>query len=52
MAFALYEMKVVLATLFTQVRLQRPAGSRSSPIRRGLTLAPDDGARMLVAGRV
>jgi cytochrome P450 len=52
MAFALYEMKVVLATLFSQVRLERPPGSRSSPIRQGISLGPDDGARMIVAGRV
>jgi cytochrome P450 len=52
MAFALYEMKVVLATLFTQVRLERPPGSRSSPIRQGISLGPDDGARMIVTGRV
>ena len=45
MAFALYEMKVVLATLFSQVRLERPPGSRSRPLRRGLSLAPDDGTR-------
>jgi cytochrome P450 len=49
MAFALYEMKVVLGTLFTLARLTRPPGSRSAPVRRGLALAPDDGARMTVA---
>jgi cytochrome P450 len=49
MAFALYEMKVVLSTLFSQVRLARPEGSRSAPVRRGITLAPSDGARMLVS---
>jgi cytochrome P450 len=51
MAFALYEMKVVLGTLFTQVRLARPPGSRSAPVRRGIALAPDDGARVVVTGR-
>jgi cytochrome P450 len=51
MAFALYEMKVVLSTLFAQVRLARPPGSRSAPVRRGLALAPDDGAVMTVAER-
>jgi unspecific monooxygenase len=51
MAFAMYEMKVVLSTLFTQVRLARPPGSRSVAIRRGITLAPDDGARVTVVGR-
>ena len=49
MSFALYEMKVVLATLFARFRLTRPAGSRSAPIRRGIVIAPDDGAVMAVA---
>lgn len=48
MAFALYEMKVVLSTLLATVRLARPTGSRSLPVRRGIALAPDDGARMVV----
>ena len=48
MAFALYEMKAVLSTLFTQVSLVRPPGSRSSPVRRGVSLAPHDGVRMVV----
>jgi cytochrome P450 len=51
MAFALYEMKVVLSTLFASVRLTRPPGSRSVPVRRGLALAPDDGAEMTVLER-
>lgn len=51
MAFALYEMKVVLATLFAQVRMTRPAGSRSAVVRRGIVLAPDDGALMRVTER-
>ena len=48
MAFALYEMKVVLSTLLATVRLARPTDSRSTPIRRGIALAPSDGARMIV----
>jgi cytochrome P450 len=52
MAFALYEMKVVLGTLFTQVRLARPPGSRSRPVRRGVSLAPDDGVELVVAQRL
>ncbi len=52
MAFALYEMKVVLSTLFTQVRLARPAGSRSRPVRRGVSLAPDDGVELVVRQRL
>jgi unspecific monooxygenase len=50
MAFALYEMKVVLATLFAQVRLVRPPGRRSRPIRAGVSLAPDDGVVMALDG--
>jgi cytochrome P450 len=34
-AFALYEMKVVLATLFTELRMERPRGAVSKPVRRG-----------------
>jgi unspecific monooxygenase len=48
MAFALYEMRVVLSTLLATLKLARPQGSRSAPIRRGIALAPDDGAQMTV----
>jgi cytochrome P450 len=51
MPFALYEMKVLLATLFSQVGLTRPAGARSRARRYGLVLGPDDGARVVVSGR-
>jgi cytochrome P450 len=50
MPFALYEMKVLLATLFSQVRLARPAGARSRARRYGLVLGPDDGARVINRG--
>jgi cytochrome P450 len=50
MTFALYEMKVLLATLFSQVRLARPAGARSRARRYGIVLGPDDGARLIVRG--
>lgn len=50
MPFALYEMKVLLATLFGRVRLARPAGARSRARRYGLVLGPDDGARVVVEG--
>jgi cytochrome P450 len=52
MAFALYEMKVVLSALFALVRLVRPPGSRSWPIRRGVVLAPQDGVQMVVKERL
>jgi cytochrome P450 len=48
MAFALYEMKVVLSTLFAVVRLARPSGSRSAPVRRGIALSPDDEVQITV----
>ncbi len=51
MAFALYEMKVVLSTLFAAVRLARPPGSRSVAVRRGIALAPHDNARLTVIAR-
>ncbi len=50
MPFALYEMKVLLATLFSQVRLARPPGARSRARRYGIVLGPDDGARVIVRG--
>lgn len=52
MPFALYEMKVVLATLANQVRLARPPGARSRPRRYGVVLGPDDGARVVVRERL
>jgi cytochrome P450 len=51
MAFALYEMKVVLSAVFATKRLARPPGSRSVPVRRGIALAPNDGALMAAAER-
>jgi cytochrome P450 len=48
MAFALYEMKVVLSAVFATKKLARPPGHRSVPVRRGIALAPDDGALMVV----
>jgi cytochrome P450 len=50
MPFALYEMKVLLATLFSQVRLARPAGARSRARRYGIVLGPDDGSRVIDQG--
>jgi cytochrome P450 len=48
MPFALYEMKVLLATLLSQVRLSRPATTRSKARRYGIVLGPDDGGRIIV----
>lgn len=48
MTFALYEMKVVLATIFSQSKLRRPDGARSKSVRQGITLAPHDGVWAIV----
>jgi cytochrome P450 len=52
MAFALYQMKVVLGTLFALARLTRPPGSWSCPVRRGVSLAPDDGVELVLTQRL
>lgn len=48
MPFALYEMKVLLATVLSQVRLSRPPGARSRARRFGIVLGPDDGGRVII----
>jgi cytochrome P450 len=47
MAFALYEMKVVLGTLLASVQMERTS-RRSRPVRRGISLAPHDGVPVTV----
>jgi len=42
MAFAQFEMKLVLATILEQFQLSFPDNRPVRPIRRGLTLAPSD----------
>jgi cytochrome P450 len=48
MPFALYEMKVLLATLLSHVQPARPTGVRSRARRFDIVLGPDDGARIIV----
>src|ERR1700730_250059 len=48
MPFALYEMKVLLATVLSEVRPTRPAGARSRARRYGIVLGPDDGGTVIV----
>lgn len=50
-AFALYEMKLALATILTQFDLQLLEPRPVKTIRRGVTLAPQGGIRMKVVGR-
>jgi cytochrome P450 len=43
--FAMYEMKVVLATLLTTLDMTRPLGAVSKPVRRGISIGAHDGVR-------
>jgi cytochrome P450 len=45
-AFAMYEMKVVLATLFARLDMARAPGAVSKPVRRGISIGAHDGVRL------
>ncbi len=47
MAFAQFEMKVVLATVLSRLDLELPADSDVRPVRRAITIAPSDGTRVI-----
>jgi cytochrome P450 len=51
MAFAQYEMKVVLATVFSKLDLSLPPDSDTRPARRAITIAPSDGTRVIAVRR-
>jgi cytochrome P450 len=51
-AFARYEMKVVLATLFAKLDMSRRAGAVSRPVRRGISIGAHDGVRLSARSRV
>lgn len=50
MAFALFEMKRVLATLMAQFRFALPDARVVKPVRRGVTLAPPANLRLRFVG--
>lgn len=50
MAFALFEMKLVLATILSRVQLALADKRPVRPERRGVTIAPSRGVRMLMTG--
>ena len=52
MSFALHEMKIVLATLFARASFHRAPGRRTRVVRRGVTLAPSRGLRVIVTARI
>jgi cytochrome P450 len=51
MTFAIHEMKVVLATLLASARLRLAGRGPTAITRRGITLAPAGGARVVVEAR-
>jgi unspecific monooxygenase len=51
MAFALYEIKIVLAEVLTRVELQPAPGSRVRLVRRSITFAPSSGMPVVVTAR-
>jgi cytochrome P450 len=50
-AFALFEMKLVLATILREVALELEDPGLPTPVRRNLTMAPKGGVRMRVRQR-
>ncbi len=51
MAFALYEMKVVLATVLARAELAPMRGYRMKVVRRSITMAPSRGMPVVVTAR-
>ncbi|WP_013323653.1 cytochrome P450 [Gloeothece verrucosa] len=51
-AFALFEMKLVLATVLSQVHLELPFQRPPKAIRRGITFAPSGGLKMRLKKQV
>ena len=51
MAFALYEMKMVLATVLSRVDLRAAPGRPVVPVRRAITLSPSQGMPVIMASR-
>ncbi len=52
MAFALYEMKLALATVLTRVDLMAAPGVKVVPERRSITIAPSKGVPVIATDRV
>src|SRR3569623_126618 len=51
MAFASYEMKIVLATILAKVDLANAPGKKIKLVRRGITFAPSGGMPVMLARR-
>lgn len=46
-AFSLYEMKLVFATLFTRLNLELSSQQSVQPVRRGITIVPSGGVKVI-----
>ena len=51
-AFAMFEMKLVLAKVLSRYSLELAENSPVVPVRRGLTMAPAGGVHLTVKGRI
>jgi cytochrome P450 family 110 len=51
MAFAMFEMKLVLATVMSQWQMNLAETKQVQPVRRGITLAPSGGVKMRLASK-
>lgn len=51
MAFALFEMKVVLATVLSCWQMELAQSQPVQPTRKGALLGPKGGVQMMVTGR-
>ncbi len=51
MALALFEMKLVLATIMSRYQLELAENRPIKPVRRGVTIAPAGGVRMVMKGQ-
>jgi cytochrome P450 len=51
MAFALVEMKIVLAEVLMRVELRAAAGYQARVVRRAITLAPSEGVPVVAERR-
>jgi cytochrome P450 len=52
MAFAMYEMKLVLATIVSRFQVSLVDKRPVIPVRRGLTLAAPEGMKMVATPRL
>ena len=51
MAFAMFEMKLVLATVMSQWQMNLAETKPVQPVRRGITLAPSGGVKMMLTAK-